>query len=427
MNHHLFIGIDRSDATIDIHLLDRDGNFLRQDAVPSAPESLAPWAEAIGKQLPPGTTAALCIEQPCINLTTFFSQYPFLTLYLINPVTLKKYREAFTLSKAKDDKKDALHLASLVFEKHRSIKPWQPADPVTRKLQILTEKRRQLVDLRTSITNRLTQLLKEYYPQALDLAGKTLHAPLACDFLTKWPTLQQLQQARPRTITRFYILHSSRRPKVIAERLQQIAAAVPLSTDPVILETYAELATALAKQLATLERSIKHFDALIARTARLHPDAPIFQSLPGAGDNFSARLLAYFGSDRGRFPDPASVQRHSGVAPVTKQSGKMHVVHRRYACSKFWRQTFVEWAGQTVIKSLWAKAYHQQQKAKGQRHQSILRGLAYKWIRILFRCWQNRRPYDETLYLKALAASSSPLVPIILELKKTNPKLCEQK
>ncbi|MES2921340.1 MAG: IS110 family transposase [Verrucomicrobiota bacterium] len=427
MDHHLFIGIDRSDQSIDIHLLDSQGRFLRQTAVLSAPESLAAWVDTVKEQLPPGTTAALCIEQPCINLTTFFSQYPFLTLYLINPVTLKKYREAFTPSKAKDDKKDALHLAALVFEKHRAIRPWQPADPVTRKLQILTEKRRQLVDLRTSITNRLTQLLKEYFPQALDLTGKTLHAPLACDFLLKWPTLQQLQKARPQTLTQFYILHCSRRPKVIEERLQQIAAAIPLSTDPVILETYAELTAALAKQLATLARSIKHFDHLIALTAADHPDAPIFRSLPGAGVNLSARLLAFFGTDRNRYSDPGSVQKHSGVAPVTKQSGKMHVVHRRYACSKFWRQTFVEWAGQSVIKSLWAKAYYQQQKTKGRRHQSVLRGLAYKWIRILYCCWQNRQPYDEQLYLNALAKSSSPLIAIINELKKTHPKFCEQK
>ena len=104
----------------------------------------------------------------------------------------------------------------------------------------------------------------------------------------------------------------------------------------------------------------------------------------------------------------------------------MHFVHRRYACNKFWRQTFVEWAAQTVIKSLWAKAYYQQQKAKGHRHQSILRGLAYKWQRILFRCWQNRQTYDESRYIEALRKSSSPLIAVIREMTKPNPKPCEQ-
>lgn len=137
-------------------------------------------------------------------------------------------------------------------------------------------------------------------------------------------------------------------------------------------------------------------------------------------DLFAPRLLAFFGSDRSRCRDAAALQKHSGVAPLTKQSGKTHFVHRRYACNKFLRQTFVEWAAQTVIKSLWAKAYCEQQKAKGQRHQSILRDLAFKWQRILYRCWQNREAYDESRYLHALRKSSSPLIPLILEMTKSS-------
>ena len=104
----------------------------------------------------------------------------------------------------------------------------------------------------------------------------------------------------------------------------------------------------------------------------------------------------------------------------------MHFVHRRYACNKFSRQTFVEWAGLTLSKSLWAKAFYLQQKAKGHRHQSILRSLAYKWQRILFRCWKNREHYDENKYIKALRKSSSPLSQVIENIKDQYPKLCEQ-
>ena len=147
--------------------------------------------------------------------------------------------------------------------------------------------------------------------------------------------------------------------------------------------------------------------------------------MPGAGAALSSRLLSFFGSDRSRYRDANALQKHSGVAPLTKQSGKTRFVHRRYACNKFWRQTFVEWAGQTVMKSLWAKAYYLQQKQKGQRHHTILRGLAYKWQRILFRCWQNRETYDERRYIKALEKTSSPLIPIINQLRTQYPKLCE--
>ena len=199
-----------------------------------------------------------------------------------------------------------------------------------------------------------------------------------------------------------------------------------MCNDQSLLEVYQPLVLSLVKQLQQIQTSILHFDQIIAQKTAQHQDAQIFTTLPGARPCFSARLLGFFGSDRTRYQNAASVQMHSGVAPLTKQSGKMHFVHRRYACNKFWRQTFVEWAGQTVMKSLWAKAYYQQQKEKGHRHQSILRSPAYKWQRILFRCWQNSEPYDEKRYLQALQKSASPLVTKINEIRQLYPKLCEQ-
>jgi len=123
-----------------------------------------------------------------------------------------------------------------------------------------------------------------------------------------------------------------------------------------------------------------------------------------------------FWTDRSRFPAPADVQEFSGIAPVTKQSGNTRVVHRRYACPKFHRQTLLEWVGQTITRSLWSKAYYQQQRAKGVSHYTALRALAYKWLRIIWRCWQDRTAYCEETYLKALRKSQSPLVPLIDDL-----------
>ncbi len=416
MKPHYFIGIDRSDYRLDLCILDANGKILEQTAISSDPEAMLAWVRKIEGMLPAGARAALCIEQPCPGLLNFFKQFDFLVLYLINPLTLKRYREAFNTSRAKDDKKDAFHLARLLLEKHDLLKVWKSDDPQTRQLAILTRKRRQLVDLRGSITNRLTQVLKDCFPQALKLTGRDLHARLALSFLEKWPTLQALQKARPATIKKFYYLNGSRRPKPIEERLELIAKAVPICSDPIILESNAEFILALVKQLRGFDLSIRRFDALTAQALEDHQDAAIFTSLPGAGPNLAARLTAFFGTDRSTYPEPANAQRHSGVAPVTKQSGKMHFVHRRYACCKFWRQTFVEWAGQSVMKSRWAKAYYLQQKEKGQRHHTILRGLAYKWIRIVHRCWQTSQPYDEDRYLAVLAKRKSPLIAIIKKL-----------
>jgi len=113
-------------------------------------------------------------------------------------------------------------------------------------------------------------------------------------------------------------------------------------------------------------------------------------------------LLVAFGEQRERYKSAADIQKYSGIAPVTERSGQKHWVHWRLQCPTFMRQTFVEWAGQTINKSYWAGAYYRQQRDKGSTHQAAVRSLAFKWIRILYRCWQTGEAYDESRYLKAL-------------------------
>ena len=103
-------------------------------------------------------------------------------------------------------------------------------------------------------------------------------------------------------------------------------------------------------------------------------------------------------------------QKYAGVAPVTERSGKKCWVHWRWQCPTFLRQTFVEWAAQTINKSFWAGAYYRQQREKGCTYQAAVRALAFKWIRILYRCWQTHTPYNESTYLKALERRGSPLL-----------------
>ena len=116
--------------------------------------------------------------------------------------------------------------------------------------------------------------------------------------------------------------------------------------------------------------SIKRFDEEIAELAPQHPDYGLFNILPGAGPSFAPRLLVAFGEQRDRYNNASDVQKYSGIAPVTERSGQKSWVHWRWQCSTFQRQTFVEWAGQTVNKSYWAGAYYRQQRAKGCAHQA---------------------------------------------------------
>ena len=120
--------------------------------------------------------------------------------------------------------------------------------------------------------------------------------------------------------------------------------------------------------------------------------------------------MVAFGEQRERFLGADQVQKYYGIAPVTERSGQKQSIHWRWQCPTFARQTFVEWAAQTINKSFWAGAYYRQQRDKGSSHQAALRALAFKWIRILYRCWQTSTPYDESRYLNALKRRGSPLL-----------------
>jgi transposase len=278
---------------------------------------------------------------------------------------------------------------------------WKPDDADTRSLQLLTQNRRQLVDQKTALTNQLTSLLKTYYPQALELVG-ALDSLQACDFLSQWPTLEALQQARPGQIRQLYRQHGHPSPEQLDRRLEQIAQARPLTTDPAALLSGAMMVEALVQQLRPLLGAIERFDRQIAALFRKHPDRPLFDSLPGAGAVLAPRLVAAFGTDRDRFQSAQQAQQLFGIAPVTEQSGKQRWVHWRWACPKFLRQTFHEFAGHSRHWCGWAQALYQRLRRRGKGHHAALRVLAFKWIRILFHCWKTRTAYDEQIYLKSL-------------------------
>jgi len=112
------------------------------------------------------------------------------------------------------------------------------------------------------------------------------------------------------------------------------------------------------------------------------------------------------------------VQPSAGIAPVMERRGKRSWVHWRCQCPKFMRQTCVEWAAESMQFSSWARAYYQQQRDKGASHQAAVRSLAFKWIRIVFRCWQTGTPYNEATYLAALQRQGSSLIPNLAKSSK---------
>jgi transposase len=402
-----FIGIDWADTKHDICVQPARSERREFDRIEHKVDAIEQWALSMRQRF--GGPIAVALELAKGPIVYALQKYDFFVLFPINPATLAKYREAFKPSRAKDDPTDAEHALELLLRHRDRLTALQPQSAPMRTLLHLVEQRRRLISDRVRLTNRLGHALKQYFPQTLHWFDHT-DTIVFCDFVSRWPTLAQIKRARPATIRAFFRSHNVRFEDVIETRIQSIKTAKPLTEDKAVITAFRLQAEVLVEMLRAALRAVERLDAQIAEIAPTLPDYYLFRALPGAGASLAPRLLVAFGEQRQRFASAAELQKYSGVAPVTERSGNKCWIHWRWQCPTFLRQTFVEWAAQTINKSFWAGAFYRQQRAKGCTHQGAVRALAFKWLRIVYRCWQTRTPYDESTYLNALRKRGSPLL-----------------
>jgi transposase len=402
------LGIDWADKKHDLCLLDTATGKKTRLVLPHTPQAINEYFTGLRARYP-GQQIAVGLEQSRGPLLFALLQFDCLVIYTINPTTLAKYRQAFTPSRAKDDPTDAEYAAELLMKHSDRLKCWHPDDDQTRTLRYLVEHRRRLVGDRTRLSNRMTSLLKCYFPQLLSWFPD-LATVLVCDFLLRWPALGRLRGVQRTTLMNFFHAHHSVRSDTLEKRLTAIKESVPLTTDRAIINSSVLMITALAAQMKTTIEAVRQFDTEIEKLCAAHPDFHLFQSLPGAGDVYASRLRAVMGTQRDRWTTAQELACLSGIAPVIERSGQSTWVRWRYFCPKFMRQSFHEYAGESVKHSFWARAYYEQQIAKGKNRQAAARALAYKWIRIIWKCWQTRSPYNEVRYLENLRKKGSPLL-----------------
>jgi hypothetical protein len=417
-------GLDWGDKQHAVALWTRGASTVETFEIEHSAESLHHWLDQIGQRFC-GQRVAVAVEASKGAVVSALLEHPWLLIYPVHPATSRRFSMAFTPSGAKDDVPDALTLLEILRSHRGRLRALLPHDPETRRLSLLVEARRNMVDRRTLLSNQLTSLLKNYYPQALVLTGEKRYSPLALDFLMRWPELEVLQQARPQTLRNFYYGHQVRRPELIEERIEFIRTARPLSTDRATCEVGIIEMEVLVAEIRLLEKRLVPLETTIASAFAAHPEARLFENLPGAGAAMAPRLAVLFGMDRERWVNAVELQTYYGIAPVTERTGGKPAhksaqrteskkwVHWRWNAPHFARQTLVEWAGISVKFSVWAKAYYVQQKARRKGHAAILRSLAFKWLRILWRCWKNRTPYNESIYLAQLEKRNPVLFALI--------------
>jgi transposase len=406
-----FVGIDWADEK-HAWCLQAAGSEKRESGeLEHTPEAVEAWVGQLCQRFGNGPIA-VAVEQSRGALVFMLSKYEPLHLFPVPSTMSASMRKALYPSGSKDDPRDADLLLDLLRQHRDKLRRLSPDTEATRRIQNLVEERRKLVDEKTAQTNRLTGDLKIYFPQMLDWFER-LDTELVCALLERWPTLEELQKVPPAQLRTFFHKHHCRDQELIEGRILAIRKAIPAIRDRAVIEAKGMVVKVIVQVIPRLVQGIADLDEKIKEAAAAHPDFFIFDSLPGAGRALAPRLLAAFGSQRERYDSAREVQCYSGIAPVTEKSGKMKWVHFRWACPKFLRQSFHEWAGHSIAYSVWARSYYQQLRNRGKGHHAAVRALAFKWIRVVFRCWKDGVAYDESKYLASLARRGSPLSAIV--------------
>lgn len=403
-----FMSLDWADERHAGCLQERGSDLVEEFVLDQKPETIQEWVGQLRGRFK-SKKIAVALEQKRGALIYALMKYELFVIFPLNTTAVKNYRKALRASGAKDDPSDARLQLQFLCKHLASLKRFEPESVVTRQLTLLVEGRRKMVDQASALSNQITALLKEYYPAALGMVGH-VKTVLACNFLRRWPTLEALKRVNPETLSKFYYKAGSRSTVTIQRRLSVLQRAVPLVEEKPIVNTYRLILLACVSELKALLEAVEVFDQEIEAIFAGHPDFAIYNSLPGAGPAIAPRLAAAFGEDRSKYETATAIQNFSGVAPVTKSSGKWKMVVFRYGAPKFLRQSFIEFARLSMAKSKWASRYYRKCRSTGKSHQAAIRALAYKWIRILFRCWKDRKPYDEAKYIQALAKRNSPLI-----------------
>lgn len=408
----LFIGVDWASERNDAYVIDCHGNG-RHESFDQKVDSIDQWIEEKLRQAE-GRPIAIIFENGRNGFVHSMLLRENVVLFPVNPKQFSCYRESHHTATTKSDRDDARLLARMLRERIAILKPLMLDDEKTRKLAYLCQNRRRLVDRRVKLIVGMKSQLKASFPLLLELkiSDQALIA-----LVKRWPEPRKLRRANPANLYAVLREAGIRNDKKLDELVKKIRESKLLTPDKALHETMALMFKVDCKAIEQLSMAIEEFEEQIENEMKSHPDANLFTSIPGAGQALAPRLLTAFGSERERFANADEVAARSGIAPVTRQSGKSCQVIRRFACSNYLRQTFHEFAGSAMKWCPWSKAYYRMERSRGMKHNAALRKLAFRWIRILFRVWKNKTPYDPQKYIESMTKKNPKILNFISQEK----------
>jgi transposase len=390
----MFVGIDWAKESHDVCLVDPAGTISGRTTVAHSQVGFDELARHLGRWAKHGQIL-VGIERPEGRLVDRILEagYP---IVLIPTFAMKDLRRRYAVGGAKSDAGDAYVIADVARTDGHRLRRLEPLSEQTRALRSVVRARDDLVDQRVALGNQLRACLDAYWPGAAVIFADVA-SEICLAFLERYPTPESAARLGELRLGSFLKKagYSGRRSG--AELLQRLRSA-PAGISGVEAEARADAVRSMVRVMRSLNRSIKDLDRAVVTHLGEHPDAEVFASLPRSGRINAAQMLAEWGDCREAYPEPDAVSMLGGLCPVTHASGKHRDVAFRWACNKRMRKPITTFANNSRHASPWAAEVYRRAVARGCDHPHAVRILARAWVRVIWRCWQDRRPYNPALH-----------------------------
>ena len=392
----LFVGDDWAEDHHDVEVMNEAGKVLAKKRLPEGAAGMTQLHGLIGRHVPEDADDAEVV----IGIET--DRGPWVaaliaagyTVYPVNPLLASRYRERHAVSGAKSDGGDAHVLADMVRTDSHQLRPAAGDSPEVEGVKVVARMHKTMIWDRTRTVQRLRHQLREYFPAALE-AFDDLDAPDVLELLAKAP-----DPARAAKLTRAQVAAALKRARRhhVPDKADAILAALRtghLGQPAALTTAYAATARSLVAVLVTLNEQVRFLEAQVKEHFGRHPDAEIYQSQPGMAAVLGARVLAEFGDDPYRYESAKARKNYAGTSPITRASGKKKVVAARFVRNNRLIDALMAWAFTSMLASPGARAFYDEQRAKGFEHNDALRRLASRLVGILHGCLKSRTLYDE--------------------------------
>lgn len=321
-------------------------------------------------------------------------------VFPVSPRIAARARERYKVASVKDDRFDAFVLADTLRHEHGHWRPLAVPSPLLAEIKALTRDRDRLLETQQAVESQLRMILEAYHPAPVRLFS-SVDRQITLSFVLDYPTPAVASRVKTTRMAGFLARHhyTGRQPaQVLADKMR----ANLLTASPGTVAGKSFSAQSFTRLLQLLNTQLAEFDDAVAAAVADHPDARIFASFPGVGPVTTAVLLAEIGEDRDRYPTDSVLLAEAGLAPVTRASGRSRSVRFRYAANSRLRETAMWWSYNSLKESSWASAaFREARDQRGQRYHRALRGLAARWMRVLWRCWTDGVPYDPSKHSSA--------------------------